>query len=206
MLAKWPKWYNQVSNGIFRVDLSGLWHRHLGPSLNESVMLMKKISLLLLSGLGLASVGMAQRLSPSVLAVSGGTARSQTMTLDWTLGETVVETATTSGRLYTQGFHQPLLQVSEQANQAKAEAGYQFTVAPNPVASYLTLGITTPESTALQLLLTDMNGRQYELPIVPASTLSTQVDMTLYPAGMYLLRIGKADGPILKTYKIVKIQ
>jgi Secretion system C-terminal sorting domain len=169
-------------------------------------MLMKKTILLLLSGLGLASVGMAQRLSPSVLAVSGGTARSQTMTLDWTLGETIVETATTSGRLYTQGFHQPLLQVSEQPNQVNAEVGYQFTVAPNPVASYLTVGITAPESTAFQLLLTDMNGRQYDLPIVPESTKSTQIDMTPFPAGMYLLRIGKADGPILKTYKIVKVQ
>jgi len=99
-----------------------------------------------------------------------------------------------------------LNKVSEQPNQISTEAGYQFTVAPNPVTSYLTVGITTPESTALQLLLTDMNGRQYDLPIVPASTTSTQIDMTLYPAGMYLLRIGKADGPVLKAFKIIKIQ
>ena len=167
---------------------------------------MKKPLLLLFGSLGLSSVGMAQRLSPSVVAVSGGTARTPTMTLDWTLGELVVETATTPDRLYTQGFHQPTLQVSEQPGLIGADADYQFTVAPNPVASYLTIGITAPESSALALLLTDMNGRQYNLPVVPASTKSTQIDMTLFPAGMYLLRIGKADGPPLKAYKIIKVQ
>ncbi len=148
---------------------------------------------------------MAQRLSPSVVAVSGGTVRTQTMTLDWTLGESVVETATTSGRVYTQGFHQPMLQVSEQPL-ARSDAGYTFTVAPNPVASLLTIGIAAPDSNPLQLLLTDLQGRQYTVPAVPANTTSTQIDMTLFPAGTYLLRIGKADGAPLKSYKIVKAQ
>lgn len=167
---------------------------------------MKKTLLLLFGSLAVASGGMAQRLSPSVVAVSGGTARTQTMTLDWTLGESVVETATTPGRLYTQGFHQPSLQVREQPGLTGADAGYQFTIAPNPVASYLKIDITAPESSPLQLLLTDLLGRQYNLPVVPASTKSTQIDMTLFPAGTYLLRIGKADGPPLKAYKIVKVQ
>jgi hypothetical protein len=126
------------------------------------------------------------------------------MTLEWTLGESVVETATAPDRLYTQGFHQPTLQVIEQVNKADSDAGISFTVAPNPVASYLTIGITAPQSDPLQVLLTDLAGRQYSLPLVPASTISTQIDMTSYPAGTYLLRIGKADGPMLKSYKIVK--
>lgn len=167
---------------------------------------MKKTVALLVGSLSLSSVGIAQRLSPSVLAASGGTARTQTMTLDWTLGESVVETAATSDRLYTQGFHQPMLQVTEQPNLTGSDAGYQFTVAPNPVVSYLKIDISAPESSPLQLLLTDLLGRQYNLPVVPASTRSTQIDMTLFPAGTYLLRIGKADGAPLKSYKIVKAQ
>ena len=145
--------------------------------------------LVLFGGLALATGVKAQRLSPSVLAAGGGSARTATMSLDWTVGEAVVETATTSARLYTQGFHQPLLQVSEQPSFKGDAAGYSFTIAPNPVATFLTLGITAPESSPLQLLLTDMNGRQYSLPIVPANTTSTQVDMTAFPAGIYLLRL-----------------
>lgn len=170
---------------------------------------MRKTLLFLVGTLGLLSVGMAQQLSPSILAVSGGTARTQTMSLDWTLGESVVETAMVSDRLYTQGFHQPLLQVSELLNQPAltgSDADYNFTVAPNPVASYLTVGITAPEDSPLQLHLTDLNGRQYNLPIMPSTIKSTQINMTTFPAGTYLLHIRRVDGQVLKSYKIVKAQ
>ncbi len=166
---------------------------------------MKKI-VLILYGVSVYSVGIAQCLSPSVVAVSGGTARTQTMTLDWTLGESVVGAVTTSTRLFTQGFHQPILQVSEQMSVVDTDAGYKFTVAPNPVVSYLNIAITAPENSPMQLMLTDLRGYQYSFLLLPASTRSTQIDMTAYPAGAYLLRIGKADGPLLKSYKIVKIQ
>lgn len=162
--------------------------------------------LVLFGSLALTTGGMAQRLSPSVLAAGGGSARTATMSLDWTVGESVVGTVTASDRLYTQGFHQPLLQVSEQPNLPDADAGYKFTVAPNPVVSSLRIDITAPDSGLLQLLLTDLRGHQYSFPLLPANTTSTQIDMTAYPAGTYLLRIGKADGPLLKSYKIVKAQ
>lgn len=165
---------------------------------------MKKTILFLLGSLGVASGGMAQHLSPNVIAVSGGTARTPTMTLEWTLGESVIESAATSNRLYTQGFHQPILQVSE--SETGSDANYTFTVAPNPVASYLNISIKAPESTPLQLVLTDLNGHQYNYPLVPAGTKSTQIDMTQFPAGMYLLRISKAEGAFLKSYKVVKDQ
>jgi hypothetical protein len=167
---------------------------------------MKKTVLLLFVLLSVSSVGFAQRLSPSVIAVGGGTVRTQTMTLDWTLGESFVETATTPTRLYTQGFHQPSLQVSEQPGLADTDGGFKFTVAPNPVASYLRIDIALSESGPLEMFLIDRGGHQVKLPLVPANTTSTQVDMTVYPAGTYLLRIGKANGPLLKTYKIVKAQ
>lgn len=152
---------------------------------------------------------MAQQLSPSVLAAAGGTAHSPTISLEWTLGEAVVETHTTPDRLYTQGFHQPLLHISEQPDKTAlfgVDATYSFTVAPNPVASHLTLAITSPEEKPLLLRMTDINGRHYDLPTVPPNTKSTQIDMTLFPAGTYLLHIGKVDGSMLKSYKIVKAQ
>ncbi len=92
---------------------------------------MTKICILLGAALSLPLAGMAQQLSPSVLAASAGTISTQTMVLDWTLGELVVETATSPDRLYTQGFHQPLLQVSELDNQtalAGVDATYTFTI------------------------------------------------------------------------------
>ena len=164
---------------------------------------MRKAFLLLFS-MGLPAGVVAQTLSPSVLAVAGGSARTQTMLLDWTLGEAVVGTATTTTQRYTQGFQQPSLHVSEQPDSAEPEAGYRFSVAPNPVETFLTLTMTTPDNTALQVMMTDMAGRQYHATALPVNTTTTQVDMRAFPAGVYLLRIGKADGAPLKAYKILK--
>ena len=167
-----------------------------------------KITLSVLFGsLALATGGMAQRLSPSVLAAGGGSARTATMSLDWTVGEAVAGTVTAPNVLYTQGFHQPMLQVTEQsAPAAMGDGAPRFVVAPNPVTSHFTVTAGFARETPFQLRLTDLTGRQYLLPDLPATTESLQIDMTAYPAGTYLLRIGKADDPLLKSYKIVKIQ
>ncbi|WP_020607388.1 T9SS type A sorting domain-containing protein [Spirosoma spitsbergense] len=167
---------------------------------------MKRTLLCLFGSLALTYSALAQRLSPSVLAVGGGSARTSSMTLDWTLGETVVGTERVAGHLYTQGFHQPQLQVMEQQSLTTLDADYRFTVAPNPVTAWLTIAIVTPEVTPLYLALTDLTGRRYNLPVVPANTASTQIDMTAYPAGTYLLRITRDGERALKTYKIIKAQ
>lgn len=165
---------------------------------------MNKLTLLLLSSLGASTGGLAQQLSPSVLATAGGVARTQTMTLEWTLGESVVETHHATDRLYTQGFHQPMLHVTEQL--VGSDAGYEFMVAPNPVSSHLTVTAKYAREAPLQLRLTDLTGRQFVLPQLPATAESVQVDMARFPAGTYLLHIGTDAGPTLKTYKVVKDQ
>ena len=160
--------------------------------------------LVLFGSLATATGGIAQRLSPSVLAAGGGSARTATMSLDWTVGEAVAGTERTARQLYTQGFHQPLLQISEQQNLTSPETDYRFIVAPNPVTTWLSITIATPEPTPLHLALTDLMGRRYDLPVIPANTASTQIDMTVYPAGMYLLRIARDGKEPLKVYKIIK--
>ena len=167
---------------------------------------MKKTLLLLLYSLGFASGGLAQHLSPSVVATDGGFARTQTMTLEWTLGESVVETHRAADRLYTQGFHQPVLQVTEQPARLGSEVVQEFTVAPNPVTSHLTITPSSPQPTPLQLRLTDLRGHQHVLPDLPMSAESIQVDMTRFPAGTYLLHISKDTSTRLKSYKVVKTQ
>jgi hypothetical protein len=72
------------------------------------------------------------------------------------------------------------------------------------VVAWVSVTIATPEPMPLQLTLADLTGRRYNLPVIPANTASTQIDMTAYPAGTYLLRIARDGGEPLKTYKIVK--
>jgi len=165
---------------------------------------MNRLTFLVLSGLAISSGGLAQQLSPSVVATAGGVARAQTMTLEWTLGESVVETHQATDRLYTQGFHQPTLHVTEQL--VGSDAVQEFMVAPNPVSSHLTVTAKYVREAPLQLQLTDMTGRQFALPHLPATAESMQVDMTRFPAGTYVLHIGTDTGTTLKTYKVIKDQ
>lgn len=138
------------------------------------------------------------------MAAAGGFARSQTMTLEWTLGESVVETNSAADRLYTQGFHQPVLHVTEQV--VGNDGAQDFMVAPNPVSTHLTVTAKYARETPIQLQLTDVTGRQFTLPYLPATAESMQVDMARFPAGTYVLRIGTETGKTLKTYKVTKDQ
>lgn len=168
---------------------------------------MKKALYFISFGFVLSSAALAQTKGPSVIAAAGGSARTPTMNLDWTLGEPAVGTVhTTSQLLFTQGFHQPVLQVTEQPGPALSQEPGQFVVAPNPVTAFLTVTATQTRQEVLQLKLMDMAGRQFTLPDLDVSETSTQVDMTAYPAGTYLLRIGTRNGVPFTTYKVVKVQ
>ena len=74
---------------------------------------MRKNTLLLLLGICIAGFARSQQLSPSIIASDGGISKAAGISLEWTLGEPTVESLSTSDRLYTQGFHQPILLVKK---------------------------------------------------------------------------------------------
>lgn len=175
---------------------------------------MKKTMLVLFSSLALSSVAVAQQLTPSVLAAAGGYDRTKTISLEWTLGELVVETAKVSGRIYTQGFHQPTLQVTEQislVNPLLIVDEYLVQIAPNPVQAILNVKIKAYDGSSIgkidekvQLQLTEMTGKVLQVTEAFLLDDSIQINMVALPAGMYLLSIRKAAGMPIKTFKVLK--
>ncbi|MFD2937674.1 T9SS type A sorting domain-containing protein [Spirosoma flavum] len=168
---------------------------------------MKHILLSLTCFLAMSQTSFAQLFSPSVVAAAGSSARTKTLALEWTLGELVVTTAQTGGRLYTQGFHQPTLRVEELATRVELsgqDAAYRISVAPNPVVSVLNVSISAPDENSLALSLMDMNGHQQLAKTVTGSTAPWPIEMAHLPAGTYLLRISQSTGRPVKTYKIIK--
>ena len=105
---------------------------------------MKRIFLVLLS-FSLSYAGIAQSLSPSVISSQGEVSEGNSVSLEWTLGEVAIQTIRSPGNVFTEGFHQPLLEVSEVVEEQVKELlvleGYDITVAPNPVRSLLELKI-----------------------------------------------------------------
>lgn len=95
----------------------------------------------------------AQKIAPSVIASAGHVIKAGNLSLEWTLGEVVTETRTSSSLIVTQGFHQGNLGTTLVQNQELT----QLNVYPNPTTSII--NIENPESLDLQFTLTNIEGK-----------------------------------------------
>lgn len=168
---------------------------------------------LLIIALGLSLSASAQSsLSPSVLASSGSSDRTDKVHLDWTLGEVAVATIATSSGFLTEGFHQPeVLQVESVKpnlpNAAELSSADAITVAPNPVSTRLTIQI--PENwskNASTVQLFDAAGQQVQAGEITPGVATSEWNMSTHPAGTYWLRIVAKDSKQVQSFKIIKIQ
>ncbi len=145
----------------------------------------------------------AQSLSSQVFGSAGGAVLHNGVRVNWTLGETAV------ARLYadngkgsvTQGFHQPSLQVKP----VSGLNAMPVSIAPNPVLSVLNLGLPASLTAEVTATLADAQGNVV-LNRVPLRPGSTELDLSLFPAGMYFLTIRQADQPAGQTFKVVKLK
>jgi hypothetical protein len=151
-----------------------------------------------------ASMARSQQLNPSVMAADGGISKAAGISLEWTLGETFVESISTTDRLYTQGFHQPVLFAKNFPVAEQPVLGYVITVAPNPVESVLTAIIASPTNEKIYLTLIDFTGRRFSVPTAYGKFSTVKMDMSGKISGIYLLEIRNVSGQLIKTYKIIK--
>ena len=81
----------------------------------------------------------------------------------------------------------------------------QVTLAPNPMLSVLNLNLPASIASEVSATLADAQGNVV-LNRVPLKPGSTELDLSLFPAGMYFLTIRQADQPSGQTYKVVKLK
>jgi len=159
---------------------------------------MKSI-VLLLSGLLIGFLSFSQSLERQVSASSGGSGQSSSAMLEWTLGETAVQTFTSSGHILTQGFHQGLLLFTNIFN--NPSSAFYLYIYPNPTTDKVYTQISGND-TPLYYRLTDLKGRNIlELQILPEVE---AIDFSTYPSGVYLLTIQDKNQQIQKIFKVVK--
>ncbi len=140
---------------------------------------------------------------PSVVASAGGIDAKQNITLEWTLGETFVESITTPAKWYTEGFHQPLL--SARVLGPSAARGYAVKIFPNPTQELLNIFIKTPEQEELKLTLVDVTGKIIYNQQVPLGTPELQLNLKNIPEGMYLLSLISPKGYRINSFKVIKL-
>ena len=137
----------------------------------------------------------AQSFSPKVIATSGGyTTNSSFGSLSYTVGEmAMVKTFSANGNMLTQGFQQPddTTFATALTEVPKGEEG-SVAVYPNPASTVLWFGYEFTQSGKINLLITDINGRQMPYHFseqYEVGKVVRQLDCTLLASGEYFLSI-----------------
>jgi hypothetical protein len=147
---------------------------------------------------------------PEVIANNGGSFKTSKLDIDWTLGETIVQTEINPLLMYTQGFHQPLSYIkipSTQGSNLSITDLINIKVYPNPISSVLKLQFGTTEKIGtqnLQLEVQDVYGRTIKNKIVQTNNNVHEISMLNVVSGTYFLVIRNENGSLLKTIKLVK--
>ncbi|WP_353480519.1 T9SS type A sorting domain-containing protein [Haliscomenobacter sp.] len=161
---------------------------------------MKCHSLVLVGTLVFSAVlGKAQSLSPEVISSAGGKMQAGRIQLAWTLGETAVARWTSPQGFVTEGFHQPILEVTLLPKYTAPTV----RIAPNPVQSTLNVQLQEPNKQSLFANLVDVGGRV----LINRTALqlgNTELDLSNLPSGVYFLNVMHQSGQPVEVFKVVK--
>lgn len=152
----------------------------------------------------------AQSLDRQLISVQGQSSSKGTVQLEWSLGEWATSQLIFPGGMLTEGFHQGQLKVElVQDIQLPKKPSIQSEVLevkvfPNPTTSHLTVSLAERDEGSAFLSLTYMDGRRFLQQKELLFGTNSEIDLTSYPSGMYVLQIQDKDGKLLKTFKITK--
>ena len=122
-----------------------------------------------------------------------------TISLDWTLGETSVSRWNTPGGFTTEGFHQPILEVSLLPEYTSPKV----SIAPNPVQSTLNVLVKDVNQKPLFAQLVDVQGRVLvqQTNLTPGNT---EINLSNLPSGTYFLKVSQQNGKPVEAFKVIK--
>jgi hypothetical protein len=144
-------------------------------------------------------LGLSSVLSQEVRSSSGGGYSTFYGKIDFTIGETVINTLSNGTNFVTQGFHQPQLIVSSVEDFSE---NLLVNVFPNPVLTELRINLDDIYE-GYQLSLIDINGKS--VLTSPIKGKENSINVSFLSAGIYLLLIQDAIGIPLKSYQIHKL-
>ena len=118
--------------------------------------------------------------------------------IHWTVGEIAV-TRSENGIVLEQGFHHGLYELIATSTWSTPEIQLELSVFPNPTADRVT--ISGDWKLQDRLRVSDLLGRAISDTELPLER--TELDLSLYPSGTYLLTVSRAGQP-LKTLRVVR--
>lgn len=141
-----------------------------------------------------------QSLAPEVISSAGNYYDNGTVSLSWTLGESVTETVTDGNTILTQGFQQSRYDIVAVEN---IEQNLNISLYPNPTSQYLNLDWEIPGENSIIVELVDMTGKTLVSKSYKETKSQKQINLSTYPAAEYFVKVSSGSN-ILKTYKVTK--
>jgi hypothetical protein len=138
--------------------------------------------------------------SQQVVASSGNSGSAAGYTVDWTLGEPVIETISSSGNILTQGMHQTKLLVT--AISEIEFPGVEVKVYPNPTGRFLKIEVLQTGNELFFYEISDITGRKVVLKELQGNT--EEIDMGSFVSGIYFLYVLSQNHKSVKVFKIIK--
>jgi hypothetical protein len=175
-----------------------------GHSLNTTILLQMRRSILIIFLLLLSLYLTAQSLKQDVIASAGGfnTSSDNAISISWTLGETIVPTFTSQDGtlILTHGFQQRLIITGIEEN---LDSKVNVKIYPNPASATINIQFEAATDKEILLYLLDAQGKLVKTDRIEESTIDKVLNLDELPPGIYYLRMIK--GKLVNVYKVVKL-
>lgn len=148
----------------------------------------------------------AQSIERQVIGSTGGYASANGVSVSFTVGEPVIETAVSGNVVLTQGFQQPD-DLTVGIEDVKS-VSVNYTVFPNPTENMINVELTSDVPASVMLTLYDIHGRKVEAldhVIEVNGTVNERMDLSQLAPAQYMLLMSDVAGNVLKTFKVQKV-
>ena len=139
----------------------------------------------------------AQTNTLQVVGTAGNTATSGNTQLTWTIGEPIVNTATSTNNVLTQGFNQGLLIITA-IDDLKNTA---VSIQPNPTSDFAIIKLEGQNLSNAQYTLTDINGKVIQQNKIENK--QTSVSFQNLANAIYFIQV-VTNNQKSKTFKVIK--
>jgi hypothetical protein len=139
----------------------------------------------------------AQTNTLQVVGSAGNTATSGNTQLTWTIGEPIVNTATSTNNVLTQGFNQGLLLITAIDDLKNTTVSIQ----PNPTSDFAIINLDDKYFSNAQYTLTDINGKVIQQNKI--ENMQTSVSFQDLANATYFIQV-TTNNQKTKTFKVIK--
>lgn len=182
---------------------------------------MKKIFHIILLFHAVLASASAQSIEKMVIAAGGKGLTAGNVKLDFTVGETFINTMSQVNNSITQGFHQPNLYVARIADpedttvvfsdditetlseQPVIANNFKVEVFPNPATDHINIRMNELNNLKCFMFLSDTSGKLIEIKQLSQS--ESRIEFSTLPNGNYLVTVKSEDGLINESFKIIKV-